>query len=418
MHQRLGVGPVAVDHGTVREELINGLLSSDPEAPQPSSGRSPASSTPGDIEDMAAQVINPGPTFEDLFPREPDFPFWRSEVGLVSPVRLDCSHTDVFVSKEGDFKAQLPGKRPGSPSQAGPLAVSMVGQSTGDNYGASFSVPPPLDEIPIHSPAMVTMSPTQELAITGPVNAAIQHIVMDSGVATPVKTYFRRRRRLVVSDGMVAAPLPDLLASVEALAGPAGVAVQVGTPHQTPTPGLGCVAVLAETPPMAARLSPVGEDIHLSPAADAFGPGCQVAGDSVAVPTLPGTPNSNQLTSQRRRFLAKMTKKTTKILPTPRANRLRSRACVQRAPPRRSRRIAGMQPDSNGGGAPSRTKKTVMRALGLIGESAGIDQQSLEEYCKLFTGSASLPDIHVQALAALFGWVAPVDEEQDLAAEC
>ena len=77
-----------------------------------------------------------------------------------------------------------------------------------------------------------------------------------------------------------------------------------------------------------------------------------------------------------------------------------------------------MQPDSNGGGAPSRTKKTVMRALDLIGESAGIDQQSLEEYCKLFTGSASLTDIHVQALAALFGWVAPVDEEQDLAAEC
>ena len=113
-----------------------------------------------------------------------------------------------------------------------------------------------------------------------------------------------------------------------------------------------------------------------------------------------------------------MTKKTTKILPTPRANRLRSRACVQRAPPRRSRRIAGMQPDSNGGGAPSRTMKTVMRALDLIGDSAGIDQQSLEEYCKLFTGSASLLDIHVQALAALFGWVAPVDEEQDLAAEC
>jgi len=62
--------------------------------------------------------------------------------------------------------------------------------------------------------------------------------------------------------------------------------------------------------------------------------------------------------------------------------------------------------------------KTVMRALDLIEDSAGIDQQSLEEYCKLFTGSASLPDIHVQALAALFDWVAPVDEEQDLVAEC
>ena len=34
-----------------------------------------------------------------------------------------------------------------------------------------------------------------------------------------------------------------------------------------------------------------------------------------------------------------------------------------------------------------------MRALDLIGETAGIDQQSLERYCKLFTGSGKLPKL-------------------------
>ena len=52
-----------------------------------------------------------------------------------------------------------------------------------------------------------------------------------------------------------------------------------------------------------------------------------------------------------------------------------------------------------------------MRALDLIGESGGIDQQSLEEYSKLFTGTAMLPDTQAKALSALFGWATPDDEE-------
>jgi len=51
-----------------------------------------------------------------------------------------------------------------------------------------------------------------------------------------------------------------------------------------------------------------------------------------------------------------------------------------------------MEPAAPGSGAKSRTKKKVMRALNIIGETAGIDQQSLEEYNKLFTGSARLPN--------------------------
>ena len=52
-----------------------------------------------------------------------------------------------------------------------------------------------------------------------------------------------------------------------------------------------------------------------------------------------------------------------------------------------------------------------MRALNIIGETAGIDQQSLEEYSKLFTGSARLPNSQALALSALFGWAAPDEEE-------
>jgi len=132
-------------------------------------------------------------------------------------------------------------------------------------------------------------------------------------------------------------------------------------------------------------------------------------GDAIS-PTRPSSPNSGQ----RKRFLAKITKKTARILPTPSVKRLRSRTCAPCAPPRpprRSRRIAGMEPDTPGGGAPSRTKKKVMRALGIIGETAGFDQHSLEEYSKLFTSSARLPDSQALALSALFGWAAPDEEE-------
>ena len=108
--------------------------------------------------------------------------------------------------------------------------------------------------------------------------------------------------------------------------------------------------------------------------------------------------------------MEKLTKKTTKILPTPRANRLRSWVCAPVTPPRRSRRIAGYEPETPCG-ASLRAKEKVMRALNLIGESGGIDQQSLEEYSKLFTGTAMLPDTQAKALSALFGWATPDDEE-------
>jgi len=52
-----------------------------------------------------------------------------------------------------------------------------------------------------------------------------------------------------------------------------------------------------------------------------------------------------------------------------------------------------------------------MRALNIIEENEGIGQESLDEYSNLF--GQCLPDSHVQALAALFGWAIPEDEEGD-----
>lgn len=43
-----------------------------------------------------------------------------------------------------------------------------------------------------------------------------------------------------------------------------------------------------------------------------------------------------------------------------------------------------------------------MKAVGIIADNVGIDQRAQEEYADLF--KTTLSDIHVKALAALFGW--------------
>jgi hypothetical protein len=53
------------------------------------------------------------------------------------------------------------------------------------------------------------------------------------------------------------------------------------------------------------------------------------------------------------------------------------------------------------------TRKKVMRALDIIGENEGIDQQAQDEYAKLF--GQPLSDSHLQALTALFNWSLPDD---------
>jgi hypothetical protein len=70
-----------------------------------------------------------------------------------------------------------------------------------------------------------------------------------------------------------------------------------------------------------------------------------------------------------------------------------------------------MAPETPVGSVSLRCKKKVMRALDIIGETEGIDQRSLDEYGMLFARSSSLTGIHVQAMAALFGWATPDEDE-------
>jgi hypothetical protein len=131
----------------------------------------------------------------------------------------------------------------------------------------------------------------------------------------------------------------------------------------------------------------------------------QIVVPNQGTPTAGSSPGRTSTPPSRPRtcFLTKLTKKTSRILPTPRASRLRSHARTPAAPPRRSRRIAGAAPEIADGGAPSRLKKKVMRALGIIGETEGISHESLEEYSRLFSQSSSLITIHVKAMMVLFG---------------
>jgi hypothetical protein len=49
--------------------------------------------------------------------------------------------------------------------------------------------------------------------------------------------------------------------------------------------------------------------------------------------------------------------------------------------------------------------KTVMRSLGIELERELVNQRTMDDYAKLFSGPLSAS--HVQALAALFGWSPP-----------
>jgi len=160
---------------------------------------------------------------------------------------------------------------------------------------------------------------------------------------------------MVGGEEVAAAPLPEpLLASVEALAGPAGVDVLAVTPHRTSALGPGCVEVMAQTPPAATRRSPSGKAILESPS------------------------------RRRSRFMKKISKRIEKILPTPRAPKPRARSHTSAAPPRRSRRIAGVGPESPSGAVPTRYRKRVMTVLNVVNENDGIHQDVLDAYGKLF----------------------------------
>jgi hypothetical protein len=53
--------------------------------------------------------------------------------------------------------------------------------------------------------------------------------------------------------------------------------------------------------------------------------------------------------------------------------------------PRRSRRIAGVEPEVVNATSSTRNKKKVMRALDIPGETEGISQEALEQYTASFS---------------------------------
>lgn len=65
--------------------------------------------------------------------------------------------------------------------------------------------------------------------------------------------------------------------------------------------------------------------------------------------------------------------------------RARQRGRTTGAPPRRSRRIAGVEPEVVNATSSTRNKKKVMRALDIPGETEGISQEALEQYTASFS---------------------------------
>lgn len=225
---------------------------------------------------------------------------------------------------------------------------------------SGLDVSPSLEEIPIDDPVVVALRTLPELAILDSATAVVQGVSADSVAAaqekavTPhsgLKTYYRRRQRIGKRGGVGVAPPLDSqpeLASVVDMAMPADVVVAAVAPLPTSLP--------------------------------------------------PAT---------RAAFFDKITTKTASVLPTPIFPRSKLQGRTPSAPPRRSRRLAGIDAEFSVKPEPEagRYKRRVMRTLEVIQEQEGIVDSALENYAKLF--SQPLSDTHFFALACLFRWRTP-----------
>jgi hypothetical protein len=130
-----------------------------------------------------------------------------------------------------------------------------------------------------------------------------------------------------------------------------------------------------------------------------------------SAPTPP--PTATLSPSSRGLFLRWVMKAVGTLLPVPKIDKQRKKNPPPGSPPRRSRRIAGLGAEPSPP-AQSRVKKMIMcTALGMEDHQDVLWQQQLQEYAKLFR--QPLPDSHICALAALFGWVVP---EQEAGGSC
>jgi hypothetical protein len=115
---------------------------------------------------------------------------------------------------------------------------------------------------------------------------------------------------------------------------------------------------------------------------------------------------ASEVVAPQESFINKITKNVGTLLPEPKINKRWKKAPSSREPPRRNRRFAGLgaQPSHT---VPSHSKRWVMRSLGFQ-DSQDLYQQAQDDYAKLFFHP--LTGAHIQALASLFGWSIPKEQ--------
>jgi hypothetical protein len=114
------------------------------------------------------------------------------------------------------------------------------------------------------------------------------------------------------------------------------------------------------------------------------------------------------LESKMDAFFNSICRKPSGILPAPkliRKSRLSSPTPPVVSAPRRSRRVAGIGVEFNMQELGGRSIKKVMKSLKIISNSDDFSNEAFEEYVNLF--KHPLPQCHVEALSALFGWSHP-----------
>lgn len=187
----------------------------------------------------------------------------------------------------------------------------------------------------------------------------------------------------------------------------AGVAVPQPTPPAAEAP-LDAATLISSTTTAAGVAVPCETPPTTEAALAAIPTPTATMAVGVAVPReTPPAADMTPRTSARNAFIAKLARHTAGHLPVPTINKRCTKAMPLGQTPRRSRRLAGAQVEFKPDDLDRRSKKKVMRSLEIIGEQDGIDQQTQDDYAKIF--GQPLSDLHLQALAALFKWSIPED---------
>jgi len=103
-------------------------------------------------------------------------------------------------------------------------------------------------------------------------------------------------------------------------------------------------------------------------------------------------------------FIGRVSKDVDAIVHVPVVHKRRAKTAGPVSLPRRSRRIAKLPPEVD-----ITSAATICRKLGLADDDGRISDEALDRYSKFYR---DLPNRdHVEALAALFGWAVPSDDQ-------